>query len=441
MRKSKKITIKRAKQVKIFIPIDIRLSFYMRPLGDVFTKNQFTDNDLSNITLLGDDVDINYDLFDNMSSVEDGNIYALMAEGVLKNQATGADLGIYDYNQSNQEDDDLINSHSDFTNLADNNFIHDQTSQFYNSDNQEDNFAYCCLAEEDALGGANTQVIRTFKGYLEIKKDNLSIIRRSNCTIKGCMAVYIPQSYINKYKLRNGDEIVCTYKDEGGKKVLTSLLTINQQSYYMWNPNRPWFRDLQFSVKPKKINGKGEYIRAISSKFGLFKSDNVFIYINKNSTKNQILPNLTEELSQLFDKVIYINPQYNPSTALCENNNIIKFCTLFNDKFNIQVTTTLLAANHAMRLIEMGKNVAIVIDDLDVLLTLDDYFDDETPICKTILGCVKATNTGSGTSFVLIPLRTESIESIKKQQKIKNIENLGILIDGNQIDLFNSYRI
>lgn len=433
MEKSKKVIIKRLKKVKRFIPRHIRLSFYMRPLSNVFINNQLTHKDLNNITLLSDELEINYDLFGNISSVEDGNIYALMAEGVLKNQATGADLGIYDYLKSNNYDDQ-------YNSLA-NDFKHGNTLSLRNKENQETDFAYCLLAEEDSLGGAKTQVIKTFKGYLEIKKGDFSIIRRSDCTLKGCMVVYIPQAYISKYRLRNGDEIVCTYKDEGERSELTSILTINQQSYYMWNGNRPWFKDLQTIVKPKKINGKGEYIHAISSKFGLFKSDNIFIYINKNSSKNQILPNITEELSQLFDKVIYINPHYNPSTLLCENNNIIKFCTLFNDKINNQITTTLLAANHAMRLLEMGKNVAIVIDDIDSLLELDDCFDNEMPICKTILLAVKSTNAGSGTSFVLVSLRNQSIENIRNQQKLKNIETLGILVDGNQIDLFNSYRI
>jgi len=89
----------------------------------------------------------------------------------------------------------------------------------------------------------------------------------------------------------------------------------------------------------------------------------------------------------------------------------------------------------------MGKNIAVIIDDIDTIASLDKDNIDEMPVCKTVLTCTKASNEGDGTSFTLIQLRTEIVNTFKVHNIFKSIETLGIVIDDNEIDLYNSYRV
>ncbi|MBQ7798365.1 MAG: hypothetical protein IJ371_04510, partial [Clostridia bacterium] len=168
--------------------------------------------------------------------------------------------------------------------------------------------------------------------------------------------------------------------------------------------------------------------------------DSVFLYLNKTSQKQKVLNGLLEELSDAFDKVIYINPQYTPNTITIKSYNVVKFCTHFANTARNQIISTLLGANYARRLIEMGKSVAIVIDDINSIMALDNEYTPEMPVSKTVLGSTKVTLNGGSNSFAIITLRSNDVNSYTLNSLFKSVETLGIVIENNEIDLFNSYR-
>ena len=431
-------------------PKNIRVNFYINRMGDVSTKQEFSKQDLESIMLLDTQSTITMDLINqNKLFNEESNIYSLLAENVLTNHPTGADLGIYDYEPITQEAkkvdsvDTLKYSNYSGRKSIDNSRSSVECVQFSNANEWEDDYCFnhCILAEGSALSTDETQVIITFKGYLEVTKSEFSFIRKCDCDNSTQFSiVYIPEYYIRKYQLRNGDEIVCTCKENNGKMLLNSLLTINQISHYKWDCNRPWFNDLVENTKVKPITKSGSYTEALVKKFGLVKSDNVFVYINRNSQKAKVLDNIVNELSNLFDKVIYINPQ-NKSTKVLDSYNIVKFCAQYNDSLNSQLTVTLLGTNYAKRLIEMGKNIVIIIDDIDAIAELDNDFGAECPVFKTVLGCTKATTKGGITSFTLMSLRNDIVNPNNIHHNYRSAETLGVIIDNNEIDLYNSYRV
>lgn len=415
--------------------------------GDESNKLEFTKADLDSLILLDNNVAINTDLVDNkVTFSQEGNIYALYAEDVLKNQLTGANLGIYDYDEldklfgntrlkqiHNYKPEKIgdIKSEKNLNEL--------QSTSLWAE--EEYGFDKCVLAEGNSLDDGVSNVVITFKGYLEVSKKEFSVIRRCNLDGSKITEVFIPAEFISKYKLRNGDEIICTCKECDGRMLLGSLLSINQIPYYDWNCDRPLFNDLLCSKKIKKIQCNGEYIEPIVSKFGLYKGDNTLVYINKNTPKTQMLNKFICELSEAYDKVIYINPCYKSNVELPDNQNIVKFCSHFNEKVNTQITIALLGANYARRLIELGNDVAIVIDDIDAIVSLDYQNVEELPLCKTILNSAKSTTKGSVSIYTLISLRSNSIDSFVPYAIFKSVETLGIVIDNNEVDLYNCYRI
>ncbi|MBO5910055.1 MAG: hypothetical protein J6Q15_00950 [Clostridia bacterium] len=400
-----------------------------------------TKQDLESIRLLESQTEVNPSLMDDCEDFDDGgNIYSLMVEGVLPGQLTGADLGLYDYepiieNKTKILRDEEKSKSGDIKKAVTGKF------DIYYDDIVDYSFSHCILAEGNPLGGEETQIIRTFKGYLEVTTSDFSIIRKCDRGNLPVMIVYISNYYIRKYQLRNGDEISCVYQEQEGKMYVSSLLAINGYPYQQWNCNRSWFKDLRVNTTIQKLHNVGDYTEAIVKRFGLYKGDNVFLYINRNTHKAQLLPQFIEELSKMFDKVIYINPQYRGLNCDSYPYNVLRFCTPADAKLDYRITVALLGANHAKRLIELGQNVAVLIDDIDGIVSLDVKHHIDMPVCKTILSSAKVCNVGGNTLFTLIPLRSDVVNKLSIHNMFRGMETLGIVIDNNEIDLYNSYRI
>ena len=143
----------------------------------------------------------------------------------------------------------------------------------------------------------------------------------------------------------------------------------------------------------------------------------------------------------MFDKVVYINLNYNEFIDFNGNYNVAKFCADVNDKPNKKGAIALLGINYAKRLIELGKNVAIIVDDIDSIQVVENDLKNEVPILKNLLNCSKVSKNGSATDFTVVPLRFSTLRSVKLPEICKANETLGIVVDNNEIDLFHSYRI
>ena len=421
------------KRCRLIAPNYIRLSFYMFPIGDQSFKTELTNRDISIIKNI--EVDNVHGLIDMVEYVDKGDLYSLMVEGAIKGRATGADLGIYNYKSTKVGKDFNI----DLSKFIGEQFIKsiddDKQNICYNDD--EDVFANCVLAEPDMNGAEHSKVIKTFKGYLQIELAEFSFIRNNEFNSE-ISIVYVPQSYIQKYQLRNGDELLCTCKEDGGVMVLTSLFAINKISCINWNCNRPWFNELK-SNEPQTLQCNGEFMQSIINKFDLYKGDNMFLYLNKTCQKEKVLPELIDELMHMFDYIIYLNPRYSPASYVDNCHKIIKFCTPINSKLKHQQNMVLLGANFAKRLVELGNKVAVIIDDAEVLMGIEDEAD--FPISKTVFSCSINGYDRYSNLFTVVSLKNRAIKDVKLNKILKSAESIAIMFDNNEIDTFNSYRV
>ncbi len=437
--RAKKV-LKHNKKLRLYYPDDTTFYLYIYPAGDQGLNFEFTDDDLKSIMLLDADDTISEQFFEPIENDEPHNIYELLAEGVLENRPTGSDLGIYDYKPV---DNNISSGHkkhitSKIENISDLdcNII---SEDFY--DEEDFDFKYCMLAQEDPLGSEDTQIIRTFKGYLEIVRP-ISVLRRYSDDKQTVSKVFISEDYIDRFHLRTGDEIVCTYFQNKGQYAIKSIIEINGVPYYNWYLDRPLYQDIEEIYDMENIAGAGEYTDVISNKFDLSKGDNVFMYINKNTRKANMLTKFAEELSGMFDKVIYINPQCKHYKLSTNKRNIIKFCASASTKRKFQLLTTLTGISYARRLVELGKNVAVVVDDINSIALLDQEIGDgkELAVSKSVLTSTKCSKSGSCTMFTLIPLLSDAVNSFRIHDIFRSLESIGVVIDNNEIDLFNSYR-
>lgn len=424
--------LKRFKRCGLAVPNYIRLSFYIFPIGDPSFKTELTDIDVDIIK----NIDINDigGLVDMVEYVDEGDLYSLMVEGAIKGRATGADVGIYNYQQIQPKKDSGI----DLSKFVGEQFINliggdDELTPYSNSEL----FNNCILAEPDSKGVEYSKIIKTFKGYLQVKPEGFSFIR--NCDFGSDISiVYVPQDYIQKYQLRNGDELVCTCKEDKGFMILTSLFAINKISCHEWNNSRPWFNNLK-SNKLEILKSNGDIMLPIINKFGLYKGDNMFLYLNKSSQKELVLPKLVKELEDMFDYIIYLNPKYSPIPMIDNSYKTIKFCAPINAILKHQQNIILLGANYAKRLVELGNRVAVVVDDADMIMEIENEAD--LPISKTVYSCAINADSGYSNSFTAVSLKHGSFKTIKLNKILKSAETIGVVFDNNEIDTFNSYRV
>lgn len=424
--------LKRFKRYRLAVPNYIRLSFYIFPIVDQSVDIKLTDRDIDIIKKI--DTHNYKNLVDVIEYVDEGDLYSLMVEGSINGHATGADTGIYNYQPV--EINKGINV--DLTKFIGEQFINSIDDDYTISyRDQKELFTNCILAEPNTTEVEYSQIIKTFKGYLQVTGEKFSFIRSNDCS-SDISIVYVPQEYVQRYQLRNGDELVCTCKENQGFMILTSLFAINKISHIDWNCGRPWFNELKRG-KGTNLKSNGEFIQIVANKFNLYKGDNMFLYLSKTCQKEKVLTELINELEGVFDYIIYLNPKYSPVLCIDDCYKIIKFCTPINAEPKHKQNMILLGANYAKRLVELGSNVAVVVDDADMIMELEDEAD--LPISKTVYSCAINSDIGYSNSFTAVSLKNSSLETIKLNKILKSAETIGIVFDNNEIDTFNSYRI
>lgn len=322
-------------------------------------------------------------------------------------------------------------------------YIKDETYNLRKLDNlgnEFENFNRCTLAQSDPLGWDGSEVVETFKGYLEINNSYGVLVDSEYSNTNRNPLVFITKGFINKYKLRNGDQIICTCKQYLGNKVLKDIISINGVAYNDWKSFRNNFNDLAV-VKSSELECNGEFVDKVVREFKLMKGDTTFMYVNLDSSVEEVLKLLIKDISATFDTIIYINPNYISHSGKCPDcDNLVKFCTKFNETFTTQANISLLAVHYAKRLVEQGKKVGIIVDDINTIAVLDKDSNGEMPISKNILSCAQNTEAGSINVFAIIPVRPEIISNLKMQDVFRSLETVGWVVRHNSIDVSSSFR-
>lgn len=426
--------------------------------GDSSYQCELTQADLDNISMIESRDTVNSDLFvvDIDAETDASGLYSLFTEGALSGEKTGKDTGIYAYKPVVEEpvkekpaartffsyedilNDPIIEATSDivYGEIDDSSTTESIIAPGFSS-GTEPAFMECMLAQYDPLGGPQTQVVRTFRGYLEVLRP-MGILRANNCFEPDVGKVYVPEFYIDKYKLRNGDEIACVYTEQCGKFVLQSLLTINGVTYSNWDPERAWFDEI--SCEPKPISVKGSDTNkciAIIRKLQLCRGDNVFVHFRDYARELKWTQEFIKLASELFDRVVVINPKVINDFELVNADNVVNFSAEVSDPTHNQIMACVMGANYVKRLVEMGKSVAVFVDHLHYLSSLDSGFNGENPVTKTVFSCIKANRKGGSIMFAMFPF-----SNVQKTYNFFNsFETVSLMVDKGEADLFSSKRL
>ena len=386
--------------------------------------------------VIGELNDINYNLVDKRYREIVDDFSTLLGDGV-------------DY--SNIKAESLINSQLDDDNTNIETFediIKRAKISKISNNNLCDNFEdYCAddysgtllLAQSSSLDSYENNLIITTKGYLEVHSP-YGVIRKSQYDSNDSLSlVLIPEKDIYQYQLKNGDQISCTCtKIDGNKYMAHKILAINGKKFDKWECFRPVFNAMPSKELKGKVDLDGNLKDAIK-RFGLFRGDNVFMYMGAKSNKSQVVNEAIYNLAMVFDKIVYIKPNCKEFEYI--NDDIVRFSTKFEESAVNQIHTALLGINYAKRLVEQGLNVAVVVDDLNALAVLDSYVKNDMIISKTILSSNKDTSNGSLTLFNVMPYIQENSTVGNMHELFKSVQTLALVFDNEYVNLYDSKRI
>lgn len=293
------------------------------------------------------------------------------------------------------------------------------------------------LAQSTNLENEDTNFIVTFKGYLEIHSP-YGVVRKGCFDSENPLSLaFIHESEIEKYHLKNGDQLLCACKKVANDKhIVSDILAVNGCKICNWNKNRGVFKNLAEKKNKNLVRISGMLSDAVK-RFGIYRGDNIFINLSSNSPKHSITSEIIYNCAMAFDRVVHIKPICNDFEII--NDDIARFYTKFEESVVHQIHTALLGINYAKRLVEQGLSVAVIVDDLNSLIVLDNYAKDMI-ISKTILSSNKNTDNGSLTLFNIIPnIKDTSATNI--YEVVKTMQTLSLKLDGKFINLVDSKRV
>lgn len=202
-------------------------------------------------------------------------------------------------------------------------------------------------------------------GYLRIMPDGGGFIFSGNKVSNEDAAIYIRQKFIDQFSLRQGDKVQCSYKFYTKEKTRTFTALDNQDKFTE--------RGIFNGIKCKKPN---ELLPLEKEK--IFDGSRVVVQtssINKFTTFAKIFNSLPEEY-----EVINVALDLMPENAGVHNN---VFYTVVGDGDKRNVFTACIVIDHVKRLVESGKKVVVVFDELLKLVKYQNF------LCGINIGDIK----------------------------------------------------
>ncbi len=250
--------------------------------------------------------------------------------------------------------------------------------------------------EERGFAGDET----LYKGILEMMYSGYGFLRANNCQPSaGGADVFIPAATIHSMKLREGDYVTCTAKprQKNDSPALDILGSVNGMPVGGYE-NRPFFDNLTARYANSKIslseNSSELSLRILDLFVPIGKGQRGLIIAPPKAGKTTLLKNIAASISanhrdiQLI--VLLIDERPEEVTDFKESVPAAKIIySTFDEGAEKHIRAAHLTVEHAKRLVEMGKDVVILLDSLTKLTRACNYVADSSG--KTLSGGLEAS--------------------------------------------------
>lgn len=246
------------------------------------------------------------------------------------------------------------------------------------------------------------------EGIVEVVSGNVGFVWVNNLQDYDCY--FIPTAVLEKYAVASGDKVKAKISFENEQTFVESFVSINDAPVNKQVAKTNYF-DIEHVVTNEEINFKNKEFANLK----IVKGQNTYLYGKDNNQNTSFVINLLNSCK--VENKIYINV-----SIVEKNKHILKtindaelFVSKITDKLETSKRIVTLAIERAIKFIEQGKDVLIVVDDALSVAGVDNP---ELPILKRLMSITKNAEFGS-ISIVAVMDEDKPISQIEKLADVR----------------------
>jgi len=255
--------------------------------------------------------------------------------------------------------------------------------------------------------------IATVAGWIELVGNNSAILWVEK-NLKNEI-FFVSKDAMKDYNIKMGDRVVAEVCLDENTRVVKQIFSINDNPILKFSNSRTEYDEI-CHVLPKLAL---QFQNQAYNQFKFLKGENVFIYGSNNNQNTTVAVDML--MSAKIENKIYINISLSERNKLYLSNlkNTENFVSLITDDVDVAKRIVMLAIERAKRILELGEDVVVVVDDLQSIVGIDSNLN----LIKSFVTLAKSTdNNGSITLLAIMP--NDSQKQIEKlaDKKIKITE-------------------
>ena len=240
-------------------------------------------------------------------------------------------------------------------------------------------------------------------GVVEIVSNNAGFVWVNNLQDYDCY--FIPASVVEKFQVESGDKVIAKLNFENDQIYVEGFVLINGVSV-----NKKVQKTNYFDIEHVVSNEEFKFYKKEFLNLRIVKGQNAYLYGKDNNENTNYVIDLLNSCD--VENKIYINV-----SIVEKNKHVLKtiknaelFVSKLTDKLETSKRIVTLAIERAIKLIEQGKDVLIVVDDVLSVAGVDSP---ELPILKRLMSITKNAKKGS-ISIVAVMDEDKPISQIEK---------------------------
>ncbi len=242
--------------------------------------------------------------------------------------------------------------------------------------------------------GDENEILGSVVGFVEILVGNSAFLWVN--VDEDYVCYYISPEITIQSNLKTGDKVKASVKVEDNQMLVEKINSVNGGECKIVNRNDYFSIDHICPSRPMKFS------KEENKKLGIMYGESVYFYGSNNNNNTLAIASLVED-AQNVEK-IYLN------ISIADKNKYLLQNFKDSEKFISQITNSVdmakkivgLAVERAKRAMESGKDVLLVVDDVNSISSLVEMDDS---ILKNLMVVTKNSTLGSITLFAIIPNR------------------------------------
>ena len=233
----------------------------------------------------------------------------------------------------------------------------------------------------------------TIAGWVELLNNNSALLWvEKNLKNEN---YFIPTDVLNNINIKMGDRLVAEISPDINSKVIKKIYSVNDCPINKMPNKRIAYEDVNHELPNRTLEFENKDYKNLNLMIG----ENIYVYGSNNNNNTKIIIDMLNSCK--IENKIYINVSIAEKNKIFLNNlNCVeKFLSNITDDVGISKRAVTLAVERAKRILEVGEDVLIVVDDVASVMGLDEN------LVRSLVALAKNSKNGSVSLLAVMPNR------------------------------------